>query len=64
MYKNFDELPVMLSVAQAAEVLGISTVSLYKLIKKDNSFPVIQLGRRKTVPKEQLRTWIDLNSKR
>lgn len=59
MYKNFDELPVMLSVAQAAEVLGISTVSLYKLIKKDNSFPVVQLGRRKTVPKEHLKNWID-----
>lgn len=34
MYKNFDEMPVMLSVNQAAEVLGISNVSLYKLIEK------------------------------
>ncbi|WP_293966732.1 helix-turn-helix domain-containing protein [uncultured Eubacterium sp.] len=64
MYKNFDEMPVMLSVAQAAEVLGISSVSLYKLIDKDKSFPVVQLGRRKSVPKEQLKIWIDTNSKR
>ena len=64
MYKDFDEMPVMLSVAQAAEVLGISSVSLYKLIDKDKSFPVVQLGRRKSVPKEQLKIWIDTNSKR
>ena len=64
MYKDFDEMPVMLSVVQAAEVLGISSVSLYKLIDKDNSFPVVQLGRRKSIPKEQLKIWIDTNSKR
>ena len=55
MYKNFDEMPIMLSVNQAAEVLGISNVSLYKLIEKDKSFPVVQLGRRKSIPKEQLK---------
>ena len=49
MYKNFDEMPIMLSVNQAAEVLGISNVSLYKLIEKDKSFPVVQLGRRKSI---------------
>ncbi len=64
MYKDFDEMPVILSVVQAAEVLGISSVSLYKLIDKDKSFPVVQLGRRKSIPKEQLKIWIDINSKR
>ncbi|MDD6568436.1 MAG: helix-turn-helix domain-containing protein [Eubacteriales bacterium] len=49
---------------QAAEVLGISAVSLYKLIRNDNSFPVVAIGRRKSVPKEQLKIWIDTNSKR
>ena len=61
MYKNFDEMPVMLSVAQAAEVLSISSVSLYKLIGKDKFFPVVQLGRRKSIPKEQLKIWINTN---
>lgn len=64
MYKNFDDMPVMLSVPEAAEVLGISAVSLYKLIRNDNSFPVVAMGRRKSVPKEQLKFWIDTNSKR
>lgn len=59
MYKDFNELPVMLSVAQAAEVLGISTVSLYKLIRKDHTFPVIEMGRRKVIPKEHLKIWIN-----
>lgn len=64
MYKDFDEMPLMLSVPEAAEVLGISAVSLYKLIRNDNSFPVVVMGRRKSVPKEQLRSWIETNSKR
>lgn len=63
MYKNSDEMPVMLSVNQAAEVLGISNVSLYKLIEKDKSFPVVQLGRRKSIPKEQLRNGLMKNLK-
>ena len=63
-YKSFDELPLMLSVPEAAEALGISAVSLYKLIRDDNSFPVVVMGRRKSVPKEQLRSWIETNSKR
>lgn len=64
MYTSFDDMPMMLSVPQAAEVLGISAVSLYKLIRNDNSFPVVAIGRRKSVPKEQLKIWIDTNSKR
>ena len=54
----------MLSVNQAAEVLGISNVGLYKLIEKDKSFSVVQLGRRKSISKEQLKEWIDEKSKR
>ena len=64
MYTNFDDMPMMLSVPQAAEALGISAVSLYKLIRNDNSFPVVEMDRRKSVPKEQLKIWIDTNSKR
>lgn len=53
-----------MNVPQAAEVLGISAVSLYKLIQNDKSFPAISIGRRKTVPKEQLKVWINNNCKR
>lgn len=64
IYKNFEDVPVFMTVPQAAEVLGISAVSLYKLIQNDKSFPVISIGRRKTVPKEQLKVWINSNCKR
>ncbi|MBR1532094.1 MAG: helix-turn-helix domain-containing protein [Eubacterium sp.] len=64
MFKNFDELPISLSVVQAAEVLGVSDVSLYHLIKTDKTFPVINIGRRMTVPKEQLKEWIETNCRR
>ena len=64
IYNNFEDVPIIMSVPQAAEVLGISAVSLYKLIQNDKSFPVISIGRRKTVPKEQLKVWINSNCKR
>ena len=52
-------MPVTLSVEQAAEVLSISPVSLYKLIRKDSTFPAMKLGRRIVIPKEKLKKWID-----
>lgn len=64
IYNNFEDVPIIMSVPQAAEILGISAVSLYKLIQNDKSFPVISIGRRKTVPKEQLKIWIENNCKR
>lgn len=64
IYNNFEDVPIIMSVPQAAEILGISAVSLYKLIQNDKSFPVISIGRRKTVPKEQLKVWINRNCKR
>lgn len=33
-------------------------------ILNDKSFPVISIGRRKTIPKEQLKVWINSNCKR
>ncbi|MBQ8981601.1 MAG: helix-turn-helix domain-containing protein [Eubacterium sp.] len=59
MYTNFDEMPITLSVEQAAEALSISAVSLYKIIKKDSTFPAIKMGRRIVIPKENLKKWID-----
>lgn len=57
-------MPVVMSVTETAEALGISAVSLYKLIDKDKTFPVVAIGRRKVVPKEQLMEWINNNCKR
>ena len=63
-YKNFDEMPMFISVPKTAELLGISAPSLYKLIKEDKTFPVLTMGRRKTVPTEKLKEWVDKNCTR
>ncbi|MCC8073297.1 MAG: helix-turn-helix domain-containing protein [Clostridiales bacterium] len=64
IFNNFDEMPMFISVPQAAETLGISSVSLYKLIQTDKTFPVVIIGRRKSIPKEQLKQWIQNNCTR
>ena len=56
-YKNYDELPLMLSVSQVAKVLGISRTSSYDLIK-EKDFPSITIGSRIVVPKDELILWI------
>lgn len=57
IYKSFDELPIMLSVTEAANVLGISRTSAYELVK-GNDFPSIKIGSRIVVPKDELQQWI------
>ena len=56
-YKNYDKLPLMLSVSQVAKVLGISRTSAYDLVK-EKDFPSLTIGARIVVPKEELVLWI------
>lgn len=56
-YKSYDELPLMLSVIQVAEVLGISKTSAYELVHTDD-FPSITIGKRLIVPKDKFIEWI------
>ena len=56
-YKNYDELPLMLSVSQVAKVLVISRTSSYDLVK-EKDFPSITIGSRIVVPKDELILWI------
>ena len=62
MYKRFEDMPPMLTVPEAAEILRVSQNHLYYLIKKDKTFPVLQLGRRCLIPKDELKEWIKKNS--
>ena len=56
-YKNYDELPIMLSVNQVAKALGISRTSSYELVRS-KGFPAITIGSRIVVPKEEFISWI------
>jgi predicted DNA-binding transcriptional regulator AlpA len=57
-YKNFDEMPMFISIPETARLLGIVPASLYRVIENDPSFPVVALGRRKVIPTAQLKEWI------
>ena len=63
MCRAFENLPVVLTVAEAAEVLHVSLNHLYYLIDKDKTIPILQLGRKKLIPKDELKEWIRTNCK-
>ncbi len=48
-----------MSVAEAAQELGICTKSMYTLTRRAD-FPTIKLGRRTRISREGLREWVRL----
>ena len=60
-YTSYDELPLMLSVAEVAAVLGISRAGAYELVH-GNEFPALKIGDRIVVPRDKFLAWIDANS--
>ena len=56
-YKSYDELPLMLSVPDVAEVLGIGRANAYELVRSEG-FPAIKIGSRIIVPKDEFISWI------
>ena len=60
-FKSYDDLPLMLSVPDLTEVLGISRASAYELVKS-KGFPALYIGNRIVIPKEELIAWIKCNT--
>lgn len=60
-YKSYDDLPLMLSAPEVAEVLGISRAGAYDLVRSAG-FPHMKLGNRILVPKDKFIKWIDANT--
>ncbi len=44
-FKNYDDLPLMLSVPDLTEALGISRAGAYELVKSEG-FPSLHIGNR------------------
>ena len=61
VYKNYDELPLFLNSATVAKVLGVSPSSAYELMHEPD-FPVLRVGSRIVVPKEQFIQWVMENT--
>ena len=57
-YKSYDDLPLMLSVNDVAEVLGISKSSAY-VLAKEKDFPTLKIGARVVIPRDKFLEWID-----
>ncbi|MCL1882848.1 MAG: helix-turn-helix domain-containing protein [Defluviitaleaceae bacterium] len=50
-------MKVTMTVGELALALGVSRPHAYKLIREP-SFPVLELGRRKVIPKEAFYEWL------
>ena len=57
-YRNYSDLPLMLSVPEVGKVLGISRAGAYELVRAD-SFPKIRIGNRIVIPRDKFIEWID-----
>ena len=56
-FKSYDELPLFLNAKTVAKVLGVSPSSGYELMLEPG-FPVLRVGNRMVVPKEQFIQWV------
>ena len=61
-FKSYDDLPLMLSVPDLTEVLGISRAGAYELVKSEG-FPMLHIGNRILIPKDELIAWIKRSTK-
>ena len=57
-YTSFEELPLMLSVQDVSDVLGIGLAHTYEVVHQQG-FPTITLGNRIIVPRDKFIQWID-----
>ena len=57
-YNSFNELSLMLTVQDVADVLGIGLAHAYEVTHRKD-FPIITLGSRIIVPRDKLMAWID-----
>ena len=61
VYKSYDELPLFLNSELVAKVLGVWLSSGYELMHQPG-FPVLRVGSRMAVPKEQFIQWVMENT--
>ena len=57
-YRSYDDLPLFLNAETVAKVLAVSPSSEYELMHEPG-FPVLRVGNRMVVPKEQFIQWMN-----
>lgn len=58
LYKNYEDLPLVLTAKELSRLLRISRSGAYALMAREN-FPTLSLGKRVVVPKEGLLKWLE-----
>lgn len=57
VYQSYNDLPLFLNAEMVAKMLGVSPSSTYELMHEPD-FPVLRVGSRMVVPKEQFIRWV------
>lgn len=52
---------MVFSIQEVAEMLGISKSYAYELVR-NGTIPALQLGRKRVIPKEEFKKWINRNT--
>lgn len=60
-FTSYNELPLFLNAEIVAKVLGVSPSSGYELMH-ESGFPVLKIGNRMVVPKENFIQWVEHNT--
>lgn len=54
--KRYEDPPLFLNAATVAKLLGVSQSNCYELMHEPD-FPVLKIGNRMVIPKEQFTRW-------
>ena len=57
-HRRIEDLPLVLTPADIAEILGISRNTAYELIHSDG-FPIFRVGKQYRIGRKQFLTWLD-----
>ena len=60
-YKSYDDLPLFLNANTVAQVLGVSISTAYEVMHEPG-FPVLRVGSRMVVGREQFLRWTEERS--
>lgn len=63
MYKNYEDLPGVLSVKELKDYLGISRAGAYQLLHRED-FPTLHVASSLLVAKDKLLIWMEQNTDR
>lgn len=62
IYKNAEELPMILNVQEVSDYIGLGQSQTYELVRRID-FPAFKIGNRIFVPKDKFLDWIDNQTK-